>query len=128
MKSVVQAEPRVARANAEVAQTRNFVTPEVDIFETKEGYVLEAEMPGVSKEGLEVTLEGNELTIVGHRQVVGTNGEALICECSRADYRRVFELDPAIDTGRISARMNQGILTLTLPRSEAQKPRKVKVD
>jgi HSP20 family protein len=105
-----------------------FVAPEVNIFETKEGYVLEAEMPGVSKEGLEITLEGNELTIVGHRNNESTNGEALFRERRLSDYRRVFELDPAIESGRISAKIDQGILTLTLPKSEKVKPRKIVVD
>jgi HSP20 family protein len=100
----------------------------VNIFETKDGYILEAEMPGVSKEGLEVTLEGAELTIVGRRRSEPLPGESLFRESSPADYRRVFELDPAIDTGKVSAKMEQGILTLTLPKSERVKPRKISVD
>lgn len=109
-------------------RTQEFVSPEVNICETKDGYVLQAEMPGVSKEGLEITLEGNEITIVGHRHVDPLNGEPLFRESRDADYRRVFELDPAIDTAKVSARMEQGVLTLTLPKSERVKPRKIKVD
>ena len=48
-------------------------------------------------------------------------------ERSAADYRRVFELDPAIDTGKIAAKMEQGMLLLTLPKSERIKPRKITV-
>lgn len=105
-----------------------FVTPEVNIFETAEGYILEAEMPGVSKEGLEITLEGTEITIIGHRHHEPVPGEALFRESYPADFRRVFELDPAIDTSRISARMDQGVLTLTLPKAEKVKPRRISVD
>lgn len=105
-----------------------YVSPEVNIFETKEGYVLEAEMPGVNKEGLEITLEGNEITIVGHRQLEPLSGAPLFKESHQADFRRVFELDPAIDTGKVAARMDQGVLKLTLPKSERVKPRKIKVD
>ena len=112
--------------SAEVA--REFVRPGVNILETPEGYTLEAEMPGVAKEGLEVTVEDRELTIVGHRNTQAPQGEPLFCECPSADYRRVFELDPAIDTGKINARIHQGLLTLTLPKSEAVKPRKITVD
>jgi len=111
-----------------VDRTQEFVSPEVNICETKDGYVLQAEMPGVSKDGLEITLEDNEITIVGHRQVGPLNGEALFRESRDADFRRVFELDPAIDTGRVSARIEQGVLTLTLPKSERLKPRQIKVD
>ena len=107
---------------------KEYVVPEVNIFETKDGYVLEAEMPGVSREGLNISLDNNELTLVGHRREETTGGETLFRESRRADYRRAFELDPAIDTAKIAARMEQGVLTLTLPKSERVKPRKIKVD
>ena len=123
MKTTVQRDARPANE-----QTTEFVSPVVNIFETKDGYRLEAEMPGVSKEGLEITLEGNEITITGHRHVEPMVGEPLFRESRDVDFRRVFELDPAIDTSRISARMDQGVLMLTLPKSERVKPRKIKVD
>lgn len=107
---------------------QEFVTPEVNIFETKDGYILEAEMPGVAKEGLEITLEGNEITILGHRKADAAPGELLFRERRWADYRRVFELDPAIDTSKISAKVDQGVLTLTLPKSEKVRPRKITVE
>ena len=105
-----------------------YVAPNVNIFETPEGYVLQAEMPGVSKEGLEITLEGNEITITGRRNAETAVGETLFRERNTADYRRVFELDPAIDTSKVSAKIEQGVLTVTLPKSERVKPRKIKVD
>lgn len=104
-----------------------YVAPEVNIVETKDGYALQAEMPGVSKDGLEITLEGNEITIIGRRKPEAVSGEVLFRERSLADFRRVFELDPAIDTAKISAKMDQGILTLTLPKSERVQPRKITV-
>ncbi len=125
MKATVQKEPRTTDHRPQPTQ---FVSPEVNIFETEDGYELQAEMPGVNKEGLEITLEGNEMTIVGHRHAETWAGEALFRECPAEDYRRVFELDPAIDTAKISARMDQGVLTLTLPKSERVKPRKITVD
>jgi HSP20 family protein len=108
-------------------RSQNFISPEVNIFETKDGYVLEAEMPGVNKAGLEITLEGNELTILGRRNQPQLNASPLYRESSKADYRRVFELDPAIDTARVNAQINQGVLALHLPKSEKVKPRKVTV-
>lgn len=106
---------------------RQCVTPDVNIYEVNDGYVLEAEMPGVNKDGLEITLEGHEITITGRPTDEVVAGEALFRERQGADYRRVFALDPAIDTARIAARMNQGVLFLTLPKSEAVKPRKIVV-
>ena len=107
--------------------TASFVTPEVNIFEAKEGYVLEAEMPGVNKDGLEITLEGNEITLVGRRHPETLKAEVLYRESRPADYRRVFELDPAIDSAKISAKMDQGVLTLHLPKTEKVKPRKISI-
>jgi HSP20 family protein len=114
-------------STSEQSQTE-YVAPEVNIFETKDGYVVEAEMPGVNKEGLEITVEGNELTIVGSRNAEQVNGQTLFRERRLTDYRRAFELDPAIDTAKISAKIDQGIVTVTLPKSEKVKPRKITVD
>ena len=125
MKSIVQPEPRTA---PDRQTEEKFVSPQVNIYETKDGYVLEAEMAGVNKSGLEVTLENNELTLVGRRSDQPLRGTSLFREGSPASFRRVFELDPAIDTGRISAKMDQGVLTLSLPKSEQVKPRKISVD
>lgn len=120
MNTVAEHEPRAA---ARV----NYATPDVNIFENKDGYVLEAEMPGVTKDGLEITLEGNEITILGRRAPETVKAEVLYRESRPLDYRRVFELDPAIDTSKISAKMEQGVLTLTLPKTEKVKPRKIEI-
>jgi len=124
MKAIAQ---RENPSMAERQSPTEFITPEVNIYEVKYGYVLEAEMPGVNKEGLELTLERSEITITGRRNGQSPVGEPLIRECPTADFRRVFQLDPAIDTSKISAKMNQGVLTLTLPKSERVKPRKIAV-
>jgi len=116
-----------APRKAERVQPEEFISPDVNIHETKDGYVLEAEMPGVNKDGLEITLENNELTITGRRSNETVPGEPLFRERSAVNFRRVFELDPAIDAGRINAKVNQGVLTLTLPKSEQVKPRKITV-
>ena len=125
MKAAVQQETRPV---VERASRQEFVSPAVNIFENKEGYVLEAEMPGVNKQGLEITLEGTEITLSGRRQAEPLPGTTLFQESRGGDFQRVFELDPAIDTSKIVAKMDQGILTLTLPKSERVKPRKIAVD
>jgi len=107
---------------------RSFITPEVNIYENKDGYVLEAEMPGVTKSSLELTLEGDTLTLVGRRHDRPVRGTSLQNETRVADFRRVFELDPAIDVSRINARVEQGLLVVELPKAEAVKPRKVQID
>src|SRR5947209_16487265 len=116
MNTTLENQPATNRTTRE-----SYVAPNVNIFEAKDGYVLEAEMPGVSKEGLDLTLEGTEITVTGRRNPETTAGEPLFRERHTADYRRVFELDPAIDTAKISAKIEQGILTVTLPKSERVK-------
>ena len=64
-------------SNADLETNRPYVSPPVDIYETKEAYVLEADMPGVNKHGLEILLEGNELTLIGHREVPPPVGDVV---------------------------------------------------
>jgi HSP20 family protein len=116
------------RSNGDGAQRVNYMTPLANILETSDGYVLEAEMPGVNKEGLEVTVENGELTIYGRRAAVETRGHHVYRESRAADYRRTFELDPSIDTANVTARIEQGVLTLHLPKAESVKPRKITVN
>jgi HSP20 family protein len=123
MKATLQHEPR-----ADQERTERHIAPEVNIYEDKDGYILEAEMPGVNKDGLEITLEGTEITITGRRNVPAMKGDSLFRESQPANFRRVFSLDPVIDTGRINAKMDQGVLTLTLPKSEKVKPKRIQVD
>jgi len=106
---------------------RGYLSPPVNITETKDGYVLEAEMPGVNKEGLEISLEGNELTLVGRRHEERSGLELVYRESSNRDFRRVFSLDPTIDTSKIEAKMDNGVLRLHLPKAEQLKPRKIAV-
>jgi HSP20 family protein len=126
MNTLTQNDPRAAAPNGG-PQRLSFVTPVANILETTDGYLLEAEMPGVARDGLEVTVENGELVIVGRRADKELPGTALYRESRPLDYRRVFDLDPSIDTGRITAKMEQGILKLTLPKAEEVKPRRIQV-
>lgn len=120
-----ESQPATARNGAKQV---NYLTPHANVLESKDGYVLEAELPGVNKDGLEITVENDILTIVGRRAVVETRGRELYRESRAFDFRRSFELDPSIDTAKISAKIEQGVLTLQLPKAEAVKPRKIVVN
>jgi len=104
----------------------HYAVPRVDITETKDEFVLEADMPGVTKSTLEVLLEGSELTIVGRRPST-TTSQYLHRESSAATFRRSFVLDPMIDSTRVKAQIDNGVLCLHLPKAEEVKPRKVTV-
>jgi HSP20 family protein len=127
MTTIAQAENRAAKTNTADTNGRAYIVPQVNIVETKDSFILEAEMPGVSKEGLEVLLEGPELTIVGRRQTGVPGAEPVYRESSPRDFRREFVLDPSIDTSKINATIDQGVLTVTLPKTEKVKPRKIQV-
>src|ERR1041385_9100571 len=75
-------------------ESRGWLQPHVNIVENNERYTLEAEMPGVGKDGLEILLEGNELTIVGRREQSIPGAELVYRESLSRDFRRTFELDP----------------------------------
>ncbi len=109
------------------ATPAQFTTPAVNVVESKDQFVLEAEMPGVAKDGLEVSVEGRNLTLVGRRLTRSAEVSTLYREITARDFKRVFELDETIDTARITARIEQGLLRVTLPKVEAVKPRKISV-
>ncbi|MBA2623000.1 MAG: Hsp20/alpha crystallin family protein [Chthoniobacterales bacterium] len=113
-------------ANGQQAAER-FVPPVATVRENAEGYTLQIEMPGVNKEGLELWIENNELTVVGRRAQLATAGNLIHRESRRENFRRTFELDPSIDAARIGASIDQGVATLILPKAERVKPRKIAV-
>ena len=108
-------------------QTEQFVAPAASVLENENGYLLEVEMPGVNKEGLEISTEGNELTIIGRRSLPTIDGTLLHHESRRENFRRTFEIDPSIDGNKINAKIDQGLLTVTLPKAEHVKPRRINV-
>ena len=112
--------------NSPQAQER-FIAPMATVLENGDGYTLQVEMPGVNKEGLEMWVENNELTIIGRRSLPTIQGNLVHREMRRDNFRRAFELDPSIDATKISAKIEHGVVTLTLPKAEQVKPRKITV-
>jgi HSP20 family protein len=112
---------------ARPAEKIAYVTPPASVRDTNDGYIVNIEMPGVAKDGVEITFESPTLTVTGRRAPAAMPGELLYRETREGDYRREFELDPSIDTARITAKVEQGVLTLTLPKSEEVKPRRIEV-
>ena len=109
------------------APTESFVVPAASVLENVEGYSLEVEMPGVNKDGLEISTEGTELTIIGRRSSPTIDGAIVHRESRRENFRRTFDIDPSIDVNKINATIEQGLLTVTLPKAEHVKPRKITV-
>ena len=116
-------------AKAAATTQRRYVRPRADITETANGFVVQVEMPGVSRQRLEVIFENGELTLTGQRApaTTPTGNETLYRESRSSDFRRTFELDQSIDAGAITAALDQGLLTLNLPKAEAARPRKIEI-
>lgn len=126
MNSVADAQTQSPRQQSQQNE-RGYIIPPANISQAENEYLLELDMPGVNKGGLEITVENNELTIIGRRQMDLPAGELCYCESGLADYRRVFELGPDIDTTKIGAEIKSGVLKLRLPKSERAKPKRIEV-
>jgi HSP20 family molecular chaperone IbpA len=109
--------------------TRNqerYVSPPVDIYETPQGLMVMADLPGVTKDTLDVRVDNNILTIRGLAHHLG-GGEPVHREYELINFFRQFELGEKIDQGKISAELKHGVLILALPKAEEAKPRRVEV-
>jgi len=112
---------------AEPLRTPRFM-PAVDIFETSEEYVVMAEMPGCDPKGIDVQFENGELSIYGRIAARELPKAAwLTREYEVGDFYRTFNVTESIETEKISADYEHGILTLRLPKVETAKPRRIEV-
>jgi HSP20 family protein len=102
------------------------ITPPVDIYEGTDGLVLKADLPGVSKEDLDVRVENNLLTIRG-KAAHAAPGDPVYREYGLVNFFRQFELNDRVDQSKISADLKHGVLTLNLPKAEEAKPRQINV-
>jgi len=113
-------------AQEETRSQERYVTPAVDIYESLEGLLVKADLPGVAKDGLDLRVENNLLTIRG-RAAHCAPGELLYREYELASFFRQFELSDKVDQLNISAELKNGVLTLNLPKAEEAKPRRIDV-
>jgi HSP20 family molecular chaperone IbpA len=103
-----------------------YVAPPVDIYETQNGLVVLADLPGVSQEALDIRVDNNVLTIRGHAQRT-VPGDVAYREFELVNFFRQFELSDKVNQGQISAELKCGVLTLQLPKAEEAKPRQIAV-
>jgi HSP20 family molecular chaperone IbpA len=123
-----QANANPSSAPPKPPPTTNVYTPPLDIHETAEGLILEADLPGVAPDQLEVRVEQNVLTIFGKvAWIVPENARLMYEEVRPGDYYRSFILSDEVDTERISADFSNGVLRLNLPKAAKARPRKIEV-
>jgi HSP20 family molecular chaperone IbpA len=120
------AEPEAPARQEPTRAQEQYVAPPVDIYEETDHLVLVADMPGVAKEGLTVQVKNGVLSIEGHvtERLAGTS---LYREFDLVSFFREFRISDVFDTDRIRAELKHGVLRLTLPKPEQQKPRQIPV-
>jgi HSP20 family protein len=111
------------------AQRSAGVFPPVNIYDDGESYLVRAEMPGINKDALELTVKGDQLTIRGERDVKPAQPEASYHRRERdsGQFRRAVTLPQAVDGEKISATYKLGVLEVRLPRKPEAQPRKISV-
>lgn len=118
----------VPDAPAEAAPEKWVRTPPIDIFETEDGLVLRADLPGVAADGLDLQVQDNRLTLFGRvRSAAPQDARLLHQEYHIGDFLRSFILSDDVDHERIAARLNNGVLEVLLPRTPRAKPRRISV-
>ena len=121
----IESEPQVAPT---VPTERVIFTPPIDIYESGDGLVLIADLPGVSVKSLELQVQNNKLTLLGRvARHAPPEAQVLHKEYEEGDFLRSFILSEDVDHDRVTARLTNGVLEVVLPRFPKAAPRKIEV-
>ena len=114
--------------DAQGEETRSWVPP-VDIQETGDAYLFHAELPGLTKEDIHITLENNVLRISGERKLEKDVKKESYHRVERTygTFARTFTLPTQVDSEKVQAAFQNGILTISVPKAEMAKPRRIEI-
>ncbi len=103
--------------------------PAVNIWSRGDELVVTAELPGVVPADMNITVEGDQLTLRGERKLQEPAKEVVCHRCERGSgtFLRVIQLPFEVESGQVKARFRQGVLSVTLPRAEASKPKQITI-
>ena len=100
----------------------------LDVWEDSDKLFVEVDVPGLALDQIEVTVEDNTLTVAGKRQARDLENVVRYCnERGSSEFRRVIQLPTETDSERVDATLKNGVLTITLPKAEAVKPKRIEV-
>jgi HSP20 family molecular chaperone IbpA len=123
----VQEKREVNASRESTRPTRAFV-PSADIYESENALTVVLEMPGVNKGNVDVNIEDGVLTVDGRIDFTKYDGlQPVYSEYNVGPFRRTFQISSQIDHSKIAAQMQNGIMTLELPKAETAKPRRIQV-
>jgi len=114
------------QSTAENTTTRPVIAPAVDIYENEHEYLVLADLPGVPHDGVRIRFENGELSLEAARQDE-QKGEYVATELVAADYRRLFRIPEIVDSEKIDAKLQNGVLHLVLPKASRARPRQISV-
>jgi HSP20 family protein len=104
-------------------------SPPIDVYETEDAYVINAEVPGLARDQVELAVESSRLTIEGRREARPASGAVHFHQVERGygAFRRTFEFSEKIDSDRVTADLAAGVLTITIPKTPPPPARKIEV-
>ena len=104
-------------------------SPALDVFEDKDNLVVKAELPGMKKEDIEISLHDNVLSLSGERKEEQKHHQGEIHRSERfvGKFQRTFSLPTPVEAEKVKASYKDGILTVTLPKTEASKPKQIEI-
>lgn len=116
----------------ELTRTSNLLsgwTPALDVHEDKDNYTVQAELPGMKREDIEVSLHDGTLSISGERKSETKHQDAEVCRAERyfGHFQRTVALPSAVAADKVKASYKDGVLTITLPKTEEAKPKQIDV-
>lgn len=104
-------------------------TPPVDLYETADAFVVTAELPGLARDDIDIRVQDGQITLQGTRRTPDVPCERYHrVERGHGGFFRRFALSPAIEVGRITADLKDGVLTVTIPKAAADTPRRIDVN
>jgi HSP20 family protein len=106
----------------------NGYNPDMDIFETEMGFVIEAEVPGISKEDLKLNIEDDILTLEGEKKSENKDEEYLRKESKEGGFSESFSLPENVDKDKIKAKFENGVLRITIPKVKVLKQKEVTIN
>lgn len=117
-------------SEAPFAQRRVPGFPAFNLWVNDEGAVLTSEIPGVKLEDLDISIAGKDVTVKGSRkqEELSEKKSCMRRERPEGDFERAFQLPYSIDGAKVEATLKNGVLTITLPRAENEKPRKITIN
>jgi len=123
----IREKEEIKKEEGEPTKAGVYYSPAVDIYETDTAITVQTDLPGVSKENLEIKVEDRQLTIIGLVAEPEQRLSPVYREYGIGGYTRTFKLGDTIDQSQINASLKDGVLSLVLPKADRLKPRRIEI-